>query len=281
MSVRPRSSFPVANRCWCAAIAVHNCWHSSSVRCGAARSTNRLTSSPSFQWSPGLIPGPAVTHSAMATTSFSSILIGCGPVLANQILLSCSTSITPRTGHSPNGPGPVSISTVPPDLGVGMATRTWVTVCGASVADPTARTARVSSVIACTSVTDRMVHGRHCPMCSSFALERVGSYTAPSHGRTVSSCAIVKWFPSIPSSSPISATIKFHFIAQVPKVTVSLVLPRHSSARPSTEHSHPQYLVSSSSARPHFLQVRAARIDTPDPVSTRKLTLFPSIRPGR
>ena len=41
------------------------------------------------------------------------------------------------------------------------------------------------------------------------------------------------------------------------RVTVSLALPRHSSARPSTEHSR-QYLVSSSSARPHFLQVRAA-----------------------
>ena len=88
-------------------------------------------------------------------------------------------------------------------------------------------------------------------------------------------------FPRIPSSSPISATIKFHSMAQVPKVTVSLVLPRHSSTRPSTEHSRPQYLVSSPSARPHFLQVRAARIDTLDPVSTRKLTLFPLIHPGR
>ena len=118
-------------------------------------------------------------------------------------------------------------------------------------------------------------------MCSSFALERVGRYTAPSHGQTVSLCVIAKSFPSIPSSSPISATIKFHFMARVPRVMVSLVLPKHSSARPSTEHSRPQYLVSSSSARPHFFQVRAARIDTPDPVSTRKLTLFPSIPPGR
>ena len=112
-------------------------------------------------------------------------------------------------------------------------------VCGASVAGPTAQTARVSSVIAFTSMTTRMVHGRRCPMCSSFALERFGRYTAPSHSRTVSSCAIAKSFPSIPSSSPISATIKIHFMARVPRVTVSLALPRHSSARPSTEHNRP------------------------------------------
>ena len=96
-----------------------------------------------------------------------------------------------------------------------------------------------------------------------------------------SSCAIAKSFPNIPSSSRISATMKLHFMTQVPRVTVSRALPRHSSARSSTEHSRPQYLVSSSSARPHFLHVRAARMDTPDPVSTRKLTPFPSIRPGR
>ena len=63
-------------------------------------------------------------------------------------------------------------------------------------------------------------------------------------------------------------------MTRVPRVTVSRALPRHSSARPSTEHSGPQYLVSPSSARPHFLHVRAAKMDTPDPVSTRKLTLL-------
>ena len=46
----------------------------------------------------------------MATTSSCSIRIGCGPVLTNQILLSCSTPTTPRTGHSLNGPGPRSHS---------------------------------------------------------------------------------------------------------------------------------------------------------------------------
>ena len=85
----------------------------------------------------------------------------------------------------------------------------------------------------------------------------------------------------VPSSSPIFATMKLHSMTRVPRVTVSCALPRHSSAPPSTEHSRPQYLVSSSSARPHFLYVCAARMDTPDPVSTRKLTPFPSIRPGR
>ena len=143
-----------------------------------------LTSSPPFRSSLRLVPGPSVMHSAMATTSFSSISIGCGPVLASQILLSWSTSTTPCTGHSPNGPGPVI--TVPPGLGVGTATRTCVMVCGASVADPKAGTAKV---IAHTSVTDRMVHGRRCPMCSSSGFERVGRCTAPSHGRTVSYCS--------------------------------------------------------------------------------------------
>ena len=121
-----------------------------------------------------------------------------------------------------------------------------------------------------------MADARQCVLF--FVPER---YTAPSHGRTVSSCAIAKSFPNIPSSSPISTTMKLHFMTRVPRVTVSLALPRHSSAHPSTEHSRPQYLVSLSSAWPHFLQVRAATIDTPDPVSTRKLTPFPSIRPGR
>ena len=89
----------------------------------------------------------------------------------------------------------------------------------------------VSFVIARTSVTELMVHCRRCHMCSSLALERFGRYTVPSHGRTVSLSAIAKSFPSIPSSSLIPATIKFHFMARVPRVTVNLVLPRHSSAR--------------------------------------------------
>ena len=197
------------------------------------------------------------------------------------MLLACSTSTIPRTGHSPSGPGPWSTITVPRAPGVGTITLTWETVCGASVAGPTARTAKVSSVTVLTSVTTRMVHGKRSPMCPLRVPAWSGRYTAPSHGRTVSSCAMVKSFPKIPSSSPISATMKPHSTTRVPRVTVSRALPRHSSARPSTEHSRPQYLVSSSSVRPHFLHVRAARMDTPDPVSTRKLTPFPPIRPRR
>ena len=197
------------------------------------------------------------------------------------MLLSCSTSTIPQTGHSPSGPGPGSTITVPRARGVGTITLTCETVCGASVADPTARTAKVSSVTVLTSVTSRMVHGKCLPMCPFPVPARSGRYTAPSHGRTVSSCAIAKSFPKIPSSSPISATMKPHSTTRVPRVTVSRALPRHSSACPSTEHSRPRYLVSSSSVRPHFLYVRAAKMDTPDPVSTRKLTPFPPIRPGR
>ena len=74
----------------------------------------------------------------------------------------------------------------------------------------------------------------------------------------------------------ISATMKLHSMTRVPRVTVSRALPRHSSARPSTEHSRPQYLVSLSPARPHFLHVRAAKMNTPDPVSTRKRP-FPTV----
>ena len=278
MSVRPKSPFPLANKCLRAAMAACNCRHSSLVGCGAARFTNPFTSSLSSRLFLELAPGSARTRSAMATTSPFSMWIGSVPVLANQMLLSCSTSTIPRTGHSPNGPGPF---TIPLALGVGTITLTCVTVCGASVADPTARTARVSSVTALTSVTEWMVHGRRSPMCPFPVPARSGRYTAPSHGRTMSSCAIAKSFPNIPSSSLLSVTMKLHFMTRVPRVTVSRALHRHSSARPSTEHSRPQYLVSSSSARPHFLHVRAARMDTPDPVSTRKLTPFPSIRPGR
>ena len=39
--------------------------------------------------------------------------------------------------------------------------------------------------------------------------------------------------------------------------------------------------INSLSERLHFLQVREARFDTQDPVSTKKLTLFPSTNPGR
>ena len=87
------------------------------------------------------------------------------------MLLSCLTSTTHRTGHSPNGQGPGSIITVPLALGVGTITRTCVTVCGGSVADPTARITRVSSVTALALVTERMVHGRRSPMCS-FSFQR-------------------------------------------------------------------------------------------------------------
>ena len=158
---------------------------------------------------------------------------------------------------------------------------TWETVCGASIAGPMALTTKVSSVTALTSVTTRMVHGKRLPMCPLPVPAWSGRYTAPSHGRTVSSCAMAKSFPKIPSSFQISATMKPHSTTRVPRVMVSRALHRHSSARPFTEHSCPQYLVSSSSVRPHFLQVRAARMDTPDPVSTRKLTPFPPIRPRR
>ena len=68
MSVCPGSPFPDANRCLRAAMAARNCWHSSSVRCGAARSTNPFTSSLSSQSFPGLAPDPARTHSATPVT---------------------------------------------------------------------------------------------------------------------------------------------------------------------------------------------------------------------
>ena len=197
------------------------------------------------------------------------------------MLLACSTSTIPRTGHSPSGPGPRSTITVPQAHGVGTITLTWVIACGASVAGPTARTARVSSVIVLTSVTTRTVHGRRSPRCPLPVSAGSGRYTAPSHGRTVSSWAMAKSFPKIPSSSPISATMKPHSTTRVPRVTVNRALPRHSSARPSTEHRRPQYRVSSSSVRPHSFHLRAARMDTPDPVSTRKLTPLPPIFPRR
>ena len=134
--MRPRSPFPLANKCLRAAMAICNCRHSSLVRCGDARSTYRFTSSPTSRSLPALAPGSARTHSAM---------------------LACSTSTNPRTGHSPSGPGPRSTITVPQARGVGTITLTWETACGASVAGPTARTARVSSVIVLTSVTTRTV----------------------------------------------------------------------------------------------------------------------------
>ena len=105
MSVRPRSPFPVANRCLHAAMAARNCWHSSLVSCGAAHSTNPFTLSLSFWPFPGLAPSSAITHSAMATTSFCSIRIGCVPVLANQMLLSFSTSTTPFNHHRSSSSG--------------------------------------------------------------------------------------------------------------------------------------------------------------------------------
>ena len=257
--MRPRSPFPFANKCLRPAMAACICWHSSLVRCRDARSTNPFTSSPSSRSFPVLAPGST------------------NQLLANQMLLSCSTSTIPQTGHSPKGPGPGSIITVPRALGVGTITLTCVTVCGANIADPTARTARVFSVTALTSVTEQMVHGR-CPFPVPARSRR---YTAPAHGHTKSSCAIAKLFPNIPSSSPISVTMKLHSMTRVSRVMVSRALPRHSSAHPSTEHSRPQYLVSPSSARPHFLHVRGAKMDTPDRVSTRKLTPFPSIGQGR
>ena len=67
----------------------------------------------------------------------------------------------------------------------------------------------------------------------------------------------------------------------VPRVTASLPRPMHLSAHPSTEHSRPQYFPSSSFGRPHFFQTRVAKIDTPDPVSTKKLITLPATCPGR
>ena len=109
---------------------------------------------------------------------FESAAIRCWPTR-------CCCLVRPQlflglTGHSPSGPGAGSIITVPQALGVGTITLTCETVCGASVADPTGRTARVSSVTTLTSVTARMVHGKRSPMCPFPVPARSGRYTAPS-----------------------------------------------------------------------------------------------------
>ena len=67
----------------------------------------------------------------------------------------------------------------------------------------------------------------------------------------------------------------------MPRVTASLAHPMHSSTRPSTKHSRPQYFCSSFSGCLNFLQTQATRIDTSHPVSTKKLTTLPPTHPGR
>ena len=92
---------------------------------------------------------------------------------------------------------------------------------------------------------------------------------------------MAKSLPRILSSSPISATMKSQVMTCAPSFTASLARPRQSSAQPSTEHSRPQYFIDSSLWRPHCLQIRAGIIETPDMVSTKKLTAPSPICPGR
>ena len=118
-------------------------------------------------------------------------------------------------------------------------------------------------------------------MSSVPPLGTAGRYKAPLCGRTVSQCAFAKSLPRMPSSSPISVTMKSQSTVRAPRVTASLARPMHSSACPSTEHSRPQYFRRSFSGRLHLLQTRAARINTTDPVLTKKLTMLPPTHPGR
>ena len=87
-------------------------------------------------------------------------------------------------------------------------------------------------------------------------------------------CAIAKSLPRMPSSSPISVTMKSQSTVLVPRVTASLARPIHWNARPFKEHSRPQYFCNTSAGS-------SCQDRHPRPVSTRKLTKLPPMHPGR
>ena len=170
--------------------------------------------------------------------------------------------VSPSRGKAPVGQV-LPHRPCPPVLMAEMVTLAWLTVCGAKMSLSAALTAKASSVIVLTSATEWTTHGSCSPMSSVPLLGTAVRYTAPSCGRTVSRCAIGKSLPRMPSSSPISVTLKSQS-----RVTASLARPMHSSARPSTEHSRPQYFCSSFSGRLNLLQmVATVRFPSESPLS--------------